>query len=98
MMVLGSLLAIVTWWSRSSHWMHLRIQDADHTIRFSLPVPLGLLGAALRVASLWSPKLRQAGAGEIVSVLASTDFDGESLLYLDVDDHESGDQVRISVG
>jgi hypothetical protein len=96
-MLLGTLLSVVTWWSRSSRWMHLRIQDEEDTIKLCFPVPLGLVGASLRLASLWSPKLRKAGAGDIVSALASADLGGEGLLFLDVDDDESGDQVRITI-
>jgi len=97
-MVLGALLDVITWWSRSSRWLNLRIQDEGKTIHFSIPVPLRLLGASLRFAELWSPGLREARAGEIVSALASGDMLGEDLLYLDVDDSESGDRVRISIG
>jgi hypothetical protein len=97
-MALGTLLALITWWSRSSRWMHLRIQDEGKTIRFSIPIPLQLLGSSLRFVELFSPRLREARAGEMVSALASGDMLGEDLLYLDIDDRESGDQVRISIG
>lgn len=49
-MIAGVLIAGIGLWSRSSHWIHVRVQDADGTnIKISLPFPIGFAGSVMRI-------------------------------------------------
>src|SRR5690554_4701643 len=49
--LLSGLIALIGWWSRSAPWLHIRIDEQDgDRLAFSLPLPLGLAEAGLRVA------------------------------------------------
>ena len=54
--LIGSLVLAVAASARSGHWLYVNIKDAGkRTIRFGIPMPLGLARAALWVARWFAP-------------------------------------------
>ena len=99
-MMLGSLLGILAWWSRSSTWLHLRIReggDGRRNMAISFPLPLTLAAWALRVAEPFVPQLRDTGVDDLIIALRHSSAEGQPLV-VDVQDDESGDRVEIYIG
>jgi hypothetical protein len=99
-MVLGLLLAILAWWSRSSTWLHLRIRDGKGRrpkLALSFPLPLTLAAWAVRVAQPFVPQLRDTGVDDIIIALRHSSAEGQPLV-VDVEDDESGEHVEIYIG
>lgn len=99
-MILGVLLAILAWWSRSSTWLHLRIREGEGSrlkMAISFPLPLTLAAWALRVAEPFVPQLRDTGVDDLIIALRHSNAEGQPLV-VDVDDDESGERVQIYIG
>jgi len=99
-MILGLLLAILAWWSRSSTWLHLRIREGEGSrpkIAFSFPLPLTLAAWALRVAQPFVPKLKELAVDDLIIALRHSSAEGQPLV-VDVQDDESGERVEIYIG
>ncbi len=97
LLLLGALLATLAWWSSTARWLHLYVRDPEKTIRFSMPLPLHLAAAVLRVARRWSPKLRDTGVDELILALAEVDTQGQ-VLSVEVNEEEDGEEVRVYIG
>lgn len=55
--LLGSLVLAIAASARSGHWLFVNVKDAEkHTIRFGIPLPLGLARVALWFARWFVPK------------------------------------------
>ena len=97
-MILGLLLAILAWWSRSSTWLHLRIREGSRVkLALSFPLPLTLAAWALRVAQPFVPQLRETGVDDLIIALRHSTAEGQPLV-VDVQDDKSGEQVEIYIG
>jgi hypothetical protein len=99
-MILGLLLAILAWWSRSSTWLHLRIHEGQGSRRklaLSFPLPLTLAAWALRVAQPFVPQLRDTGVDDLIIALRNSTAEGQPMV-VDVQDDESGERVEIYIG
>ena len=99
-MIVGLLVAILAWWSRSGTWLHLRIHEGKGSRRklaISFPLPLTLAAWALRVAQPFVPQLRDTGVDELVLALRHSTAEGQPLV-VDVEDDESGEHVEIYIG
>ena len=99
-MILGLLLAILAWWSRSSTWLHLRIREGQGSrtkLALSFPLPLTLAAWALRVAQPFVPQLRDTGVDDLIIALRHSTAEGQPVL-VDVQDDESGERVEIYIG
>jgi hypothetical protein len=97
----GFGIAAIGLWSRSSHWIHVRVQDRDGTnIKFSLPFPIGLASWTLR---LLNPYLRaRTGYADLsgLDLAAFIDAMGDELspenpIMVAVDDDD--DQVLVYI-
>lgn len=97
LLLFGTLLATLAWWSRSAQWLHVRVRGADQSIHISLPLPLRMAGWLLRMARPWVPQLRDTAVDEVILALAREGGEGE-LLVVDVDDQDSGEKVHVSIG
>ncbi len=97
-LILGLLLAILAWWSRSATWLHLRIREESRLkMAFSFPLPLTLAAWALRVAEPFVPQLRDTGVDDLIIALRHSSAEGQPLV-VDVEDDESGEHVQIYIG
>jgi hypothetical protein len=92
-------LAVVTLaaWARTAHWIHLRVRDHGQHVALSLPLPLGLAAAVLRVARPFVPQLRDTAIDE--AILAVRDgLEGNENITIDVQDDDEGEHVQIDFG
>jgi hypothetical protein len=96
LMLFGTLVAILAWWSRTARWLHLYVREEGTPLRLSLPLPLRLSAWVLRWARRWVPQLQETGVDEVIMALAEMDVEGNVLL-VEVDDGEE-EQVQIYIG
>jgi hypothetical protein len=97
LMLLGTLVAVLAWWSRTARWLHLSVRGKDQHIRISLPLPLRLTAWVLRLARPWIPRLRDTALDEVILSLAEVDT-SEGPLSVEVNDEEDGEEVRVYIG
>jgi len=97
LMLLGTLVAVLAWWSRTARWLHVSVRGKDQNVRISLPLPLHLAAWALRLARPWVPQLRETALDEVILSLAEVDT-SEGPLSVEVNDEEDGEEVRVYIG
>jgi hypothetical protein len=97
LMLLGTLVAVLAWWSRTARWLHLSVRGKENNIRISLPLPLRLTAWILRFVRPWIPQLRDTAVDEVIFALAEVDI-SEGPLSVEVDDEEEGEEVRVYIG
>jgi hypothetical protein len=97
LMLLGTLVAVLAWWSRTARWLHLSVRGPENNIRISLPLPLRLTAWVLRFLRPWIPPLRDTAVDEVIFALAEVDI-SEGPLSVEVDDEEEGEEVRVYIG
>lgn len=96
-MILGLLVALLAWWSRTARWLHLRVKEkGERSIAFSFPLPLTLTAWVLRIARPYVPQLKETGVDEMILALRETKQDEP--FYMDVQDDEDGEHVQIYIG
>ena len=98
LMIFGTLLAGLTWWSRTARWVHVRVREENKRVNISLPLPLRLAALGVRVARPWVPQLRETAVDEVILSLADMDLEGQEMLVVEVDDAETGEQVEVRIG
>jgi hypothetical protein len=95
---LGLLVTPLGWWLQRARWLSLRVQEPDGPrISFALPLPLGLMAWALRIARPFAPELADTGVDELVLALKDEWKDGQPLV-IDVKEGEQGEKVQIYLG
>jgi len=97
LMLLGTFVAVLAWWSRSARWLHLSVRGKKERIRLSFPLPLHLTAWVLRLASPWVPQLRDTAVDEVILALADVDMSAGPL-SVEVNDEEDGEEVRVYIG
>ena len=96
-MILGMVVAILAWWSRTARWLHLRVKEkGERNIAFSFPLPLTLTAWVLRVAQRWVPQLKETGVDEMILALRDTDLDEP--FFVEVQDDKEGEHVQVYIG
>ena len=97
-MIVGLLVALLAWWSRTARWLHLRIREQDKPkMMISFPLPLTLAAWAVRIAQPFVPKLKETAADDLIIALRDSTGRGEPF-FLDVEDDEEGEHVQVYVG
>jgi hypothetical protein len=98
---LGVVVAALAWASRSSRWIHIRVntgeEDGGHRIALSFPLPIRLAAWGLRVAGPFIPKLKDTGVDELVLALEET-TSPDNPLFVDVHEGEGGERVQVYIG
>jgi hypothetical protein len=97
LMLLGTLVAVLAWWSRTARWLHLSVRGKKERVRLSFPLPLRLTAWVLRFVSPWVPQLRDTAVDEVILALAEVD-PSEGPLSVEVNDEEEGEEVRVYIG
>jgi hypothetical protein len=98
LLILGVLVMVLTWWSRSARWLHVRVREEGQRVNISLPLPLRPAVWALRLARPWVPKLRETAIDEVILSLADADIADQEMLVVEVDDAEAAEQVEVRIG
>jgi len=96
-MILGLIVAILAWWSRTARWLHLRVkEEGERNIAFSFPLPLTLTALVIRIIRPYVPQLKETGVDEMILALRDTNQDEP--FFLDVQDDEDGEHVQVYIG
>ena len=96
--ILSLISAMISYWSKNSPWVHVRIQEEDGS-RFavSLPLPLQPVRSGLGIVRQWAPDENTADMIDAASeFLDAVDAQGEGdPLTIEVED---GSSVQVFVG
>lgn len=97
----GLLVLVVAWWSRTARWLHLRIDqkpgDKPQRIALSFPLPIALTTWILRTFGDRIPGLQKSSVDEVLMAVGKT-TNPDNPLFIDVNEGEDGERVRIYIG
>lgn len=96
-LAVGLTVATLAAWARTAHWIHLRVRDHGKRVTLSLPLPLGLAAAVVRVARPYVPRLQETGVDEAILALREG-LKGNEDITIDVQDDDEGESVQILFG
>ena len=94
LMVFGSLVIALAWWSQSARWVHVRVRNQQTRFRFSLTIPLRPIAWLTRLVRPWVPQMRDYPVDELILGLA--DMDAQDILAVEVSD--DGEEVQVYLG
>lgn len=98
---LGLLAIILAWQSRTSPWLHLRVQQAPgetpQRIAISLPLPTGLAAWFLRTFGRKIPAMQEQALDEVILAVGKN-ASPDNPIYIQVDEGEDGEKVEIYIG
>lgn len=99
-LLLGVIVISLGAASRTTRWMHVRIQqgpgDWPRTIAISLPVPIRFVAWILRVFRPHIPNMDETSLDEVLLALEKTSPDQP--FYVKVDEGDSGEKVEVFIG
>jgi hypothetical protein len=101
---LGLLAIILAWQSRTSPWLHLRVQQAPgetpQRIAISMPLPTGLAAWFLRTFGHRIPAMKEQGLDELDKMILAVgkNVSPDNPIYVQVDEGENGEKVEIYIG
>ena len=99
--LLGIGTTTFAWGSRTSPWLHLRVQQKPGShprrIAFSFPIPIRLTAWFVRTFGEWIPELEATGLDEVLIALQESAQDDMPLI-VDVDEGDNGERVRVIIG
>ncbi len=97
-MIAGLLVVLLALWSRRARWLYLRLDEDDRRrISFGFPLPLTLAAWRVRLARPFVPRLKDTGVDDLILALRDGSTPREPL-YLDVQDGEEGERIRLYIG
>ena len=98
---LGVLAIILAWQSRTSPWLHLRVQQAPgnspQRIAISMPLPIRLTAWFLRTFGHKIPSMDGQELDQIILAVGKN-TSPENPIYIQVDEGENGEKVEIYIG
>ncbi|MCJ7715824.1 MAG: hypothetical protein MUO54_04800 [Anaerolineales bacterium] len=99
--LIGVGILVLGWNSQTGPWLHLRIQqkpgETPERIAFSFPLPIRFFAWSLRTFGNLIPGLDGTGVDEIILALGDSSKAGTPL-FIDVNDNDDGEQVKIYIG
>lgn len=99
--LLGLGLMVLSWQSRTSRWLHLRIHQAEgewpQNIALSFPIPIRATAWFFRIFGGQIPGMEQTSIDELILALGDT-ATPENPLYVEVEDNEDGERVEVFIG
>ncbi len=99
--LLGLGITVVAWASRTSRWVHVRIDNAKgdkpRRIAISLPVPLRVAAWALRTFGNRIQALKHTAIDEMLLALEES-ATPEVPIFIDVNQGEKGERVQVYIG
>jgi hypothetical protein len=94
-------LAALSYGSRRSRWLHLRVDqkpgERPQHIAISMPLPIGLASWFMRTFGHMIPELRDKHIDEMLQAV-SDNTNAENPLYVEVDEGENGEKVKVYIG
>jgi hypothetical protein len=98
--MLGVLFMALAWGSRTTPWLHVRIQQrpgqSPQKIAISFPLPIRLAGWGLRTFGHYIPNMEGMDLENVLVALNESAKDGTPF-FIDVDD-EDGERVQVFIG
>lgn len=99
--LLGVGVLALAWGSKTSPWLHVRVQQAPgetpQRIAISFPLPVGLVTWGFRMFGHYIPNMEGIDLGEIIMALKDVAKDGTPF-FVDVDEGENGEKVQVFIG
>ncbi len=99
--LIGIGVLVLGWNSRTGPWLHLRIQqkpgEKPGRIFISLPLPIRFFAWSLQTFGNLIPGLNATGVDEIILALGESSR-AETPLFIDVNEGDEGEQVKIYIG
>lgn len=96
----GLLIIVLALQSRTSRWLHVRIQQgADETprnINISIPLPLRLSAWFLRTFGKYIPALKDKSFDELILALENN-TNTDTPFYVEVEDGDNGERVFVYI-
>lgn len=100
-LLLGVLLIVLGWQSRTSRWLHLRIYQQPgewpQKIAISFPIPIRMTSWFFRTFRSTIPGMDNLSMDELINALEQS-TSPENPLYVEVEDDEDGERVEIYIG
>jgi len=100
-MLLGILMMVFAWNSRTAPWLHVRVHQAPgekpERIAISFPLPLRISAWVLRRFGHHIPNIDVTALDEILIALNDAKVDNAPL-FIDVHDDEDGEHVQVFIG
>ncbi len=97
----GVGLVALSYGSRRSRWLHLRVDqkpgERPQHIAISMPLPIGLASWFMRSFGHMIPDLRDKHIDEMLQAV-SDNTNAENPLYVEVDEGENGEKVKVYIG
>lgn len=99
--LLGVGVLALAWGSKTSPWLHVRVQQAPgekpQRIAISFPLPVRLTVWVFRIFGHYIPNMEGVDLEEIILVLKDVARDGTPF-FVDVDEGERGEKVQVFIG
>ncbi len=99
--LLGVGLVALSYSSRRSRWLHLRVDqkpgERPQHIAISMPLPIGLASWFMRTFGHMIPDLKDKHIDEMLQAV-SENTSAENPLYVEVDEGENGEKVKVYIG
>jgi len=99
--LLGVAVLALAWGSRTSPWLHVRVQQAPgerpQKIAISFPIPIRLTVWGLRTFGHYIPQMGDTSLDEVILALKDVAKDGTPF-FVDVDEGEDGERVQVFIG
>lgn len=95
-LLLGLAVIGLAFWSRTAHWLHVRIRG-EQRISLSFPLPLRFGGWLLRVARPFVPQLQDTALDEVILSL-DQGLAEQGGFFVDVHDDDEGEHVQVYIG
>jgi hypothetical protein len=100
-LLIGLAVTAVAWASRTSRWVHIRVERAGgerpKRIAISLPIPLKVVAWVLRMFGARIRNLNNTAVDEILLALNESATPDEPI-FIDVTDGEKGERVQVYFG
>jgi hypothetical protein len=98
---IGLLILILAWGSRTSPWLHLRVEQAPgerpQRIALSFPIPVRPAVWFFRMFGHRIPNLEQTSVDEIILAVGKN-ATPDNPIYIQVDEGQDGERVEIFIG
>lgn len=99
--ILGLIVLVIAWQSRTSPWLHLRVQQPPgewpRRIALSFPLPLRPTAWFIRTFRPVIPGMEDMALDEVILALQDS-TSSENPLFIEVEDEEDGEHVEIYIG
>ena len=101
LLVLGAVVMILSAATYKSPWVHVRVKTGEDAwprrIAISLPLPLGLTARILRWRGMSFGGLDETAIDDLILALEAS-LSADQPIYIEVDEGESGEKVKIILG